>query len=61
MRVTSGPYVIFRDQLLEASDGDGRLHVPRKPDERDPPIERYDPYGPGPSVSAYAGDEAIDD
>jgi hypothetical protein len=25
----------------------GRLHVPRKPDERDTPIERYDPYGPG--------------
>jgi hypothetical protein len=33
MRVTSGPYVIFRDQLLKASDGDGRLHVPRKPDD----------------------------
>jgi hypothetical protein len=33
MRVTSGPYMIFRDQLLEASDGDGRLHVPRKPDD----------------------------
>jgi hypothetical protein len=27
----------------------------------DPPITPYDPYGPGPSVSAYAGDEAIDD
>jgi hypothetical protein len=33
MRVTSGPSVIFRDQLLEASGGDGRLHVPRKPDD----------------------------
>jgi hypothetical protein len=30
--------VILRDQLLEVSNGDGRLHVPRKPDERDPPI-----------------------
>ena len=28
----------------------------RKPDERDPPIECYDTYGPGPSVSAYASD-----
>jgi hypothetical protein len=33
MHVASVPYVIFRDQLLEASDGDGRLHVPRKPDD----------------------------
>jgi len=33
MRVTSGPYVIFRDQLLEASDGDGRRHFLRKPDD----------------------------
>jgi hypothetical protein len=29
MQVASVPYVIFRDQLLEASNGDGRLHVPR--------------------------------
>jgi len=37
MRVTSnfwdGGKVILRDQLLEASNGDGRLHVPRKPNE----------------------------
>jgi hypothetical protein len=28
MRVTSRSYVIFRDQLLEASNGDGRLQRP---------------------------------
>jgi hypothetical protein len=37
IRVTSGSWdgekVILRDQLLEASNGDLRLHVPRKPDE----------------------------
>jgi hypothetical protein len=29
MLVTSRSYVILCDQLLEASNGDGRLHVPR--------------------------------
>jgi hypothetical protein len=37
MRVTSGSWdrekVILRDQVLEANNVDGRLHVPRKPDE----------------------------
>jgi hypothetical protein len=68
MRVTSvswdGEKLILRDQVLEARNVDDRLHIARgarKPDERDAPIECYDPYGPGPSVSAYAGDEAIDD
>ena len=68
MRVTSGSWdnekVILRDRVLEVRNVDGRLHVARKPrrhDEWDPPITPYDPYGPGPSVSAYAGDEAIDD
>jgi hypothetical protein len=40
------------------------LHIarkPQKPDEWDPPIEPYDPYGPGASVSDYVGDEVIDD
>jgi hypothetical protein len=67
-RVTSGSWVnekvILRDEVLEVRNVDGRLHVARKPrrhDEWDPPIAPYDPYGPGPSVSAYAGDEAIDD
>jgi hypothetical protein len=61
MRITSGSYVILRDQVLEVRKVDGWLHVARKPDEGAPAIERYDPYGPCPSVSAYASDEAIDD
>jgi hypothetical protein len=43
---------------------DGRLHVARKQrfhDEWDPYVPPYDPYGPGASVSAHAGDEFIDD
>jgi hypothetical protein len=68
MRVTSGSWdgekVILRDQVLEVRNVDGRLHIARKPrhhDEWDPYLAPYDPYGPCPSVSAYAGDEAIDD
>jgi hypothetical protein len=67
MRVTSGSWdgekVILRDQVLEVRKVDGRLHVARggaQAGRGDPPIERYDTYGPGPSVSAYAGDEAIE-
>jgi len=58
MRVTSGSCdsekVILKDQVLEVRNVDGRLHVARKarkPDEWDPPIAPYDPYGPGQPVT----------
>ena len=54
MRVTSGSWegekVFLRNEVLEVRNVDGRLHVARKarkPDEWDPWIEPYDPYGPG--------------
>jgi len=53
MRVTSTLWedakVFGRDQVLEVRNVDGRLQIARKerePDERDPPVEAYDPYGP---------------
>jgi hypothetical protein len=59
MLVTSGAWdrekVILRDQMLEVSKVEGRLHVARKPrqyDEWDPYVPPYDPYEPGASVSA---------
>jgi hypothetical protein len=65
MRVMLGSWdgekVIFRDQVLEVRNVDGRLHIARKPrgyDEWDPYLPPYDPYGPGASVSA---DEFTDD
>jgi hypothetical protein len=61
MRVTSGPYVIFRDQFTRSERWRRPAARPAQARRWDPPIERYGPYGPGPSVSAYAGDEAIDD
>jgi len=52
MRVTSGSWdgekVILRDQVLEVSKVEGRLHVARKPlhhEEGNPQIEPYGPYG----------------
>jgi hypothetical protein len=52
MRVTSGSWdgekVILRDQVLEVSKVEGRLHVARKPlhhDEGNPQIEPYGPVG----------------
>ena len=52
MRVTSGSWdgekVILRDQVLEVSKVERRLHVARKPlhhDEGNPQIEPYGPYG----------------
>jgi hypothetical protein len=42
--------VILKDEVLEVRNVDGRLQVARKvrkPDEWDPPIPAYDPYGPG--------------
>jgi hypothetical protein len=56
MRVTSGSRdgekIFSRDRVLEVRDAvpDARLHVARKtkaPDEWDPPLPVYDPYGPG--------------
>jgi hypothetical protein len=44
--------VFLKDQVLEAPNVEGRLYVSRKerrPDEWDPPVEQYDPYGPGAS------------
>jgi hypothetical protein len=56
MRVMSGSWrgekVILKDQVLEVRNVDGRLHVARKerrPDDWDPPIPVYGPYGPGDS------------
>ena len=67
MRVTSGSWhseeVLFHDQVLEVRNAtaDGRLHIARKTkrhDDCDPPIEPYDPYGPGVTGN---GNEVIDD
>jgi hypothetical protein len=47
-----GKKVFLKDQVLEAPNVEGRLHVSRKerrPDEWDPPVEEYEPYGPGAS------------
>jgi len=59
MRVTSTLWedakVFKRDEVLEVRNVEGRLHIARKgrhPDEWDPPIEPYDPYGPGQQVEA---------
>ena len=53
-----------RTKSSKSANVDGRLHVARKvrkPDEWDPPIEPYDPYGPGTGVSGdvdfVSGDE----
>jgi hypothetical protein len=60
IRVTSGSWdgekVILKGQVLEIRNVDGRLYVARKakrPDEWDPPIPVYDPYGPGVTVSDH--------
>jgi hypothetical protein len=70
--VTSGSWdgekVILKDEVLEVRNVDGRLYVSRKarkPDEWDPPIAAYDPYGPGIGVAGdddfVVGDEHADD
>jgi hypothetical protein len=53
MRVTSRYWedakVPLKDEVLEVRNVNGSLHVARKarkPDEWDPPVEPYDPYGP---------------
>jgi hypothetical protein len=65
MRVASGSWdgekVFLKDQVHEVRHpiADARLHVARKtkaPDEWDPLIPVYDPYGPG----SAASDEFID-
>jgi hypothetical protein len=68
MRVTSGSWdgekVILKDQVLEVRNVEGRLHIARKPrhhDEWDPYVPPYDPYGPGPQVSADAIETFKDD
>ena len=64
MRVTSGSWVILRDQVLEVRKVDGRLHIARKPrayDEWDPYVPPYDPCGPGAKVIDDAGDQFTDD
>ena len=60
IRVTSGSWdgekVILKGQVLEVRNVDGRLYIARKarkPDEWDPPIPAYDPYGPGVTVSDH--------
>ena len=67
MRVTStswdGEKVLMRDQVLEVryATAGGRLHIARKVkrhDDLDPPIEAYDPYGPGVTGNAF---DVIDD
>jgi hypothetical protein len=45
IRVLDGKKVFLKDQVLEAPNVEGRLHVSRKerrPDEWDPPVEPYD-------------------
>jgi hypothetical protein len=65
MRVTSGSWdgekVFLKDQVLEVRHAiaDSRLHVARKtkaPDEWDPPVPVYDPYGPGTSSDEFTDD-----
>jgi hypothetical protein len=59
MRVTSGSWVILRDQMLEMRNVDGRLHVARKPPHHDKGNPRIEPYGPmGISSLTTAGDRS---
>jgi hypothetical protein len=65
MRVTSGSWegekISLPDRVIEVRhlNADSRLHLSRKtkaPDECDPPIEPYDPYGPGTSTDEFTDD-----
>jgi hypothetical protein len=50
IRLLDGKKVFLKDQVLEAPNVEGRLYVSRKerrPEKWDPPVEQYDPYGPG--------------
>jgi len=53
-RATSLPWneakAVLRDQVIEIRAKDGKIRVALKErahDEDDPPVEPYDPYGPG--------------
>jgi hypothetical protein len=68
VRVTASTWssekVILKGEVLEVRNVDGQPRVARKAkhhDEWDPPIEPYDPYGPGEVVIADADDEFADD
>jgi hypothetical protein len=65
IRVTSSLWdvakVLGKNEVLEVRNVDGRLYIarmPRFPNDWDPPIEPYDPYGPG---TRNVSDEVIDD
>ena len=52
--------VLGRNEVIEIRNVGGQIRVARKAryhDEWDPPIEPYDPYGPGEVIT----DDAIDD
>ena len=64
IRVTSNLWdnakVIGKDEVLEVRNVDGRLYVARMPrfhNDWDPPIEPYDPYGKGESVTRDVYDD----
>ncbi len=64
MRVTSNSWdhekVLGKDQIVKIRAVDGRLHVARKakhPDEWDPPIAPYDPYGPGSTEDVFTDED----
>ena len=68
VRVTASTWssekVILKGEVLEVRNVDGQVRVARKAkhhDDRDPPIEPYEPYGPGEVVSADVSDEFADD
>jgi hypothetical protein len=49
---------------IELRNVEGRLRIAcevRYPDDWEPPIAPYDPYGPGTDVIDHPGDEVIDD
>ncbi len=55
---------VSRDQVFEVRNVGSRLHVARKkrrPDQWDPPIEPYDPYGPGVGQRALSDFDVITD
>ncbi len=68
MRVKSNTSDLERtfspDQVLEIRNASGVLHVARKakhPDAWDPPVEPYDPYGPGVDQRALSDFDVITD
>jgi hypothetical protein len=54
-RSWDGKKVFLKNQVLEPPNVEGRLHVSRKerrPDEWDPPVEKYDPMDRAPRTSS---------